>query len=124
MTCSSKPWTPAELASIRIGYDLHRRVIEDGKRDCAGRTDGTKVFAYLDHDLIGSGSLPFVKYDQRTGEISRKFSSDIAADIRRHVGDLKVYFRYVTDCDSRSAPPAVGSSGRSDRRGPTGGNHL
>ena len=96
----SRPrYSASEMRSIRIGYAIHRKVCDEGARESEGRQPGAKVFAYLDHDLIGSGRLPFVKYDQSTHEISRKFSAALAKEIKDHVEDLKVYFRYVLDCD-------------------------
>lgn len=116
-------WTGSLLASIKIGYDIHLRLIDEGRRETAARTDGTRVMCYLDHDLIGSGKLPFCKWDSRSKEITRKFSAELTAEIRRHADDLKVYFRYVKSTDSEvSRPPAVGSSGGSERRHPTGGS--
>ena len=88
-------WTSEELESIRIGYGIHLRVIDYGRKETSMRNDGSRVMAYLDHDLIGSGKCPFVKWDSRTKVVSRNFSRDLADEIRSHVNDLKVYFRYV-----------------------------
>lgn len=96
----SRPrYSASEMRSIRIGYAIHRKVCDEGARESEGRQPGAKVFAYLDHDLIGSGKLPFVKWDEKTKEVSRKFSKELAASIRNHVEDLKIYFEYVRVCD-------------------------
>ena len=91
MICRSDPWTPAELESIRIGYEIHRDVLAEGGRE--------GVYSDLDHDLIGSGKLPFVKFDHRTGETHRRFSKPLAERIKANAWHLKVYFEYVKKHD-------------------------
>ena len=81
----------------------------EGRAETSGRADGSKVMCYLDHDLIGNGKIPFCRWDSRTGIVSHTFSKSLADEIRRHVADLKVYFRYVKWCDDRQK--SVGSSG-------------
>lgn len=99
MTLTSKGpiLNDAERRSVAIGYQIHQAVIAEGRKQSAEL--GYRVCAYLDHDLIGSGKLPFVKWDEKTQEVSRKFSKELAASIRDHVEDLKTYFEYVRVCD-------------------------
>lgn len=104
-----------ELEAVKICYGIHLDLIEFGRRETASRTDGTKVFCYLDHDMIGSGKLPFVRYDQRTKETSTSWPVEIAKRIKSHLSDMKVYFQYVRLTDqlaekNRSRPPVEGSS--------------
>lgn len=87
----SKPRTKAELDSISIGYQIHQAVIAEGRRE--------GVQAFLDHDIIGTGKLPFMKWDPKTKELHRRFSKALADRIKEHVADLKVYFEYVKECD-------------------------
>lgn len=87
----------AERRSVAIGYQIHQAVIAEGRKQSAEL--GYRVCAYLDHDLIGSGKLPFVKWDEKTKQVTRKFSKELAASIRDHVEDLKTYFEYVRVCD-------------------------
>lgn len=109
MICRSDPWTPAELESIRIGYEIHRDVLAEGGRE--------GVYSDLDHDLIGSGKLPFVKFDHRTGETHRRFSKPLAERIKANAEHLKVYFEYVLKNDRAVGgkvltPRVVGPSDR------------
>ena len=87
----------AERKSVAVGYQIHREVIAEGKRD--SERFGYQVWANLDHELIGSGKCPFVKWDERSKKVTRTFSKELAAKIRDHVDDLKVYFAYVKACD-------------------------
>lgn len=79
------------LNGFTIGYGIHQAVIAEGKRE--------GVWANLDHELIGSGKLPFVKFDERTKETHRRFSKELAERIRTHRDELRVYFAYVKECD-------------------------
>ena len=99
MTLTSKGpiLNDAERRSVAIGYQIHQAVIAEGRKQSAEL--GYRVCAYLDHDLIGSGKLPFVKWDEKTKELHRRFSKALADRIKEHVADLKVYFKYVKECD-------------------------
>lgn len=87
MTTSSferRGFTAQERRSIEIGRSIHEAVVDEGRRE--------GVFAYLYHD--GKGRAWFEKYDRAARKISRKFSPELAARMRQHKDDLKIYARY------------------------------
>ena len=93
----------SERRSIEIGREIHEAVVEEGRRE--------GVFAYLYHD--GQGRAWFEKYDRRTKEIHRRFSPELAARMRKHVDDLKVYARH---CEMDPFTKSNGAGGTTKTR--------
>lgn len=88
----------SERRSIEIGREIHAAVVEEGRRE--------GVFAYMYHD--GQGRAWFEKYNKRTKEVYRRFSPELAARMRKHKDDLKVYARYCeSDSDAKSGAGVV-----------------
>ena len=75
----------SESKAIEVGWRIHQAVIAEGRRE--------GVFAYLYHSP--DGRAWFEKYDRKTKEVHRRFSAEVAAMIKGHVAELKIYARWV-----------------------------
>lgn len=103
----------SERQAIEVGYRIHQAVIAEGRRE--------GVFAYLYHSP--DGRAWFEKYDRKTKEVHRRFSQKVAAMIRGHVAELKVYARWYAGLSIKGAdpPPPVSGSVGATRRKPQDG---
>lgn len=89
----------SESRAIEVGWRIHQAVIAEGRRE--------GVFAYLYHSP--DGRAWFEKYDRKTKEVHRRFSAEVAAMIKGHVAELKIYARWTgLRNEKSSAPPPPG----------------
>lgn len=89
----------SEGQAIEVGWRIHQAVIAEGRRE--------GVFAYLYHSP--DGRAWFEKYDRKTKEVHRRFSAEVAAMIKGHVAELKIYARWTgLRNEKSSAPPPPG----------------
>ena len=83
----------SESRAIEMGWRIHQAVIAEGRRE--------GVFAYLYHSP--DGRAWFEKFDRKTKEVHRRFSPEVAAMIKGHVAELKVYARHQVKRDVADA---------------------
>ena len=106
---SSTSRSKADWRSIDIGHAIHMEVVAEGQRE--------GVWAYLYHD--GKGNAWFEKCKkavfrdgvlvEKSGVPYRRFSRELAAKIVRHKAELRVYARWVEDCDLKWRSSVGGS---------------
>ena len=85
----------SEGQAIEVGWRIHQAVIAEGRRE--------GVFAYLYHSP--DGRAWFEKYDRKTKEVHRRFSAEVAAMIKGHVAELKIYARRTGMRDQKGPDP-------------------
>ena len=85
----------SESQAIEVGWRIHQAVIAEGRRE--------GVFAYLYH--APDGRAWFEKFDRKTKEVHRRFSPEVAAMIKGHVAELKIYARLTGQRDEKKPSP-------------------
>lgn len=88
----------SEGQAIEVGWRIHQAVIAEGRRE--------GVFAYLYHSP--DGRAWFEKYDRklpRNQRVHRRFSPEVAAMIKGHVAELKIYARWTGLRNEKSSEP-------------------
>ena len=100
-SCFDKPRDRAYWRSVDIGHAIHMEVVAEGQRE--------GVWAYLYHD--GRGNAWFEKCKkavfrdgvlvEKSGVPYRRFSTALAAKMRQHKNDLRVYARWYESGSSR-----------------------
>ena len=82
----------SESQAVEVGWRIHQAVIAEGRRE--------GVFAYLYHSP--DGRAWFEKFDRKTKEVHRRFSPEVAAMIKGHVAELKIYARRTGRASEKS----------------------